>query len=122
VPDDSTSAEAVVKGARTRPAERLPAGSDAAIGGTTARSVDHADKVLDRTPLIVFSTLGLCFLLLLVMLRSPVLALKAVVMNLLSIGAALMTIAMKPGRPGELVVPAVARPPPAPRRGLGCGP
>jgi RND superfamily putative drug exporter len=89
VPDDSKIAEAVVKDARARLAERMPAGSEADIGGTTARSIDYADKVIDRTPAIVFSTLGLCFLLLLVMLRSPLLALKAVVMNLLSIGAAM---------------------------------
>ena len=89
VPDDSKVAEAVVKDARTRLAEQLPAGSEADVGGTTARSIDYADKVFDRTPLIVFSTLALCFLLLLVMLRSPVLALKAVAMNLMSIGAAM---------------------------------
>jgi RND superfamily putative drug exporter len=89
VPDDSKLAEAIVTDARARLAQQMPAGSRADLGGTTARSVDYADTVLDRTPLIVCSTLALCFLLLLVMLRSPVLALKAVVMNLLSIGAAM---------------------------------
>jgi RND superfamily putative drug exporter len=89
VPDDSKAAEAVVRVARARLAEQMPAGSAADVGGTTARSVDYADKVLDRTPPIVAATLALCFLLLLVMLRSPVLALKAVGMNLLSIGAAM---------------------------------
>jgi RND superfamily putative drug exporter len=89
VPDDSKAAEAVVKDARARLAEQLPAGNEADIGGTTARSIDYADTVLDRTPAIVSATLALCFLLLLLMLRSPVLALKAVVMNLLSIGAAM---------------------------------
>jgi RND superfamily putative drug exporter len=89
VPDDSKAAEAVVTEVRARLAEQLPAGNAADVGGTTARSVDYAAKVLARTPAIVSSTLALCFLLLLLMLRSPVLALKAVVMNLLSIGAAM---------------------------------
>ena len=89
VPDDSKDAEDVVKDARVRLDEELGSAADADVGGTTARSIDYADKVLDQTPLIVILTLALCFLLLLVMLRSPVLALKAVIMNLLSIAAAM---------------------------------
>ncbi len=89
VPDDSKEAEDVVKDARARFAEELGSAADADVGGTTARSIDYADKVLDKTAPIVIATLALCFLLLLVMLRSPVLALKAVIMNLLSIAAAM---------------------------------
>ncbi|WP_019877637.1 MMPL family transporter [Sporichthya polymorpha] len=89
VPDDSKDAEDVVKSARTRLDAELGSAADADVGGTTARSIDYADQVLDKTPPIVIATLALCFLLLLVMLRSPVLALKAVIMNLLSIAAAM---------------------------------
>ena len=89
MPDDSKDAEDVVKSARERLDAELGSAADADVGGTTARSIDYADKVLDKTPPIVIATLGLCFLLLLVMLRSPVLALKAVIMNLLSIAAAM---------------------------------
>jgi RND superfamily putative drug exporter len=88
VPDDSKEAEDIVKDARTNLEAEL--GDDAVdVGGTTARSIDYADEVLDKTPAIVIATLALCFLLLLVMLRSPVLALKAVIMNLMSIAAAM---------------------------------
>jgi RND superfamily putative drug exporter len=89
VPDDSKEAEDVVKDARTRLAAGMPPETGADVGGTTARSIDYADKVLDKTAPVVIATLALCFLLLLVMLRSPVLALKAVIMNLMSIAAAM---------------------------------
>jgi putative drug exporter of the RND superfamily len=79
----------VVKSARERLDTELGSAADAEVGGTTARSIDYADKVLEKTPPIVIATLALCFLLLLIMLRSPVLALKAVIMNLLSIAAAM---------------------------------
>jgi RND superfamily putative drug exporter len=89
VPDDSKEAEDVVKDTRVALEAELGSAADADVGGTTAKSVDYADKVFDKTPAIVIATLALCFLLLLVMLRSPVLALKAVIMNLLSIAAAM---------------------------------
>ncbi|HUR73151.1 MAG TPA: MMPL family transporter [Sporichthya sp.] len=89
VPDDSKAAEDVVKDVRRALDAELGSAADADVGGTTAKSVDYADKVFDKTPAVVIATLALCFLLLLVMLRSPVLALKAVIMNLLSIAAAM---------------------------------
>lgn len=89
VPDDSKVAEDIVKDARVRLDEELGSAADADVGGTTARSIDYTDKVFDKTPGIMIATLALCFLLLLVMLRSPVLALKAVIMNLMSIAAAM---------------------------------
>lgn len=89
VPDDSKDAEDAVKDLRRTLAAELPGGAEADVGGTTARSVDYADAVLAKTAPVVIATLALCFLLLLLMLRSPVLALKAVVMNLMSIAAAM---------------------------------
>ncbi|HEV7774072.1 MAG TPA: MMPL family transporter [Conexibacter sp.] len=58
------------------------------VGGATAGYIDLADGISDRLPLVIAVVLGLSFLLLLVAFRSVPVALKAVVMNLLSIGAA----------------------------------
>jgi uncharacterized membrane protein YdfJ with MMPL/SSD domain len=60
----------------------------ATVGGGTA-ALEDIDGMLDRSmwKLLVF-VLGLSFLVLLVLLRSVLLPLKAVVMNLLSVGAA----------------------------------
>jgi RND superfamily putative drug exporter len=59
-----------------------------AVGGTTAGQEDFRSTVSDSMWKIVLFVLGLSFVLLLVLLRSVVLPLKAVVMNLLSVGAA----------------------------------
>ncbi|HYH48995.1 MAG TPA: MMPL family transporter [Acidimicrobiia bacterium] len=71
----------------------LPAagdGSDASIhiGGTTAFGLDFAAMIGDRLPLFIGAVLVLSFLLLLMVFRSVLVPLKAVLMNLLSIGAA----------------------------------
>jgi uncharacterized membrane protein YdfJ with MMPL/SSD domain len=58
------------------------------IGGETARSQDARSQVSGSMWKIVLFVLALSFLVLMVMLRSLLLPLKAVLMNLLSIGAA----------------------------------
>jgi RND superfamily putative drug exporter len=58
------------------------------VGGETARSQDARDQVSGSMWKIVLFVLALSFLVLMVMLRSLLLPLKAVLMNLLSIGAA----------------------------------
>jgi uncharacterized membrane protein YdfJ with MMPL/SSD domain len=58
------------------------------VGGTTAGLVDFNDKVSGSMWLIVLFVLSLSYAVLMVLLRSAVLPLKAVVMNLLSVGAA----------------------------------
>jgi len=58
------------------------------VGGTTAGLVDFNAKVSGSLWLIVLFVLALSYTVLLVLLRSVVLPLKAVVMNLLSVGAA----------------------------------
>ena len=58
------------------------------VGGTTAGLVDFTDKVSGSMWKIVLFVLALSYGVLLVLLRSAVLPLKAVVMNLLSVGAA----------------------------------
>jgi putative drug exporter of the RND superfamily len=65
-----------------------PAGVAVHVGGTTAGFIDQSDLVARRLPLFIAGVIGLSFLLLLSAFRSPLIALKAGVMNLLSVGAA----------------------------------
>jgi putative drug exporter of the RND superfamily len=58
------------------------------VGGLTAESKDFNDQLKRRAPLVFAFVLGLAFLLLLTAFRSVVVAAKAVVLNLLSVGAA----------------------------------
>ncbi|GAB4078422.1 MMPL family transporter [Nostocoides australiense] len=66
------------------PGAALPA----EVTGTTAAAVDFADYTRERLPVFVAVVLGLAFLLLARTYRSLVVPAKAVLMNLLSIGAA----------------------------------
>jgi uncharacterized membrane protein YdfJ with MMPL/SSD domain len=59
-----------------------------AVGGPTASSADYSSTLSSHTPLVFAFVLGLAFLLLLVTFRSIVIALKAIVLNLLSVAAA----------------------------------
>jgi RND superfamily putative drug exporter len=61
---------------------------DAQVGGETAGGIDAAGFLGHRLFLVIGAVLLLSFLLLLMVFRSVVLPLKAVVMNLLSVGAA----------------------------------
>jgi RND superfamily putative drug exporter len=58
------------------------------VGGMTASGVDFSDMIGKRLPLFIGAVLILSFLLLLMVFRSVLVPLKAVLMNLLSIGAA----------------------------------
>ena len=67
----------------------LPAtGISVAVGGFTAGSIDFATFLGQRLPLLIGSVLVLSFLLLMIVFRSVLVPLKAVIMNLLSVGAA----------------------------------
>jgi len=63
-------------------------GVEAKVGGFTAACVDFADVIGSRMPLLFIGVLSLSFLLLMAVFRSLLVPLKAVIMNLLSIGAA----------------------------------
>lgn len=63
-------------------------GVEAKVGGFTAAGVDFADVIGGRMPLLFIGVLSLSFLLLMAVFRSLLVPLKAVIMNLLSIGAA----------------------------------
>jgi putative drug exporter of the RND superfamily len=58
------------------------------VGGDTAFNQDFFDMTASNTPVVFAFVLGLSFLLLMVVFRSIVVPLKAIVMNLLSVGAA----------------------------------
>ena len=63
-------------------------GVDAAVTGETAGTHDFNQQMKSHAPLVFAFVLALCFLLLLVTFRSIVIPIKAVVLNLLSVGAA----------------------------------
>jgi putative drug exporter of the RND superfamily len=64
------------------------AGVPAYVTGATAFNVDYADLLADWLPVVIAFVLALTFVLLTVVFRSVVLAAKAVLLNLLSVGAA----------------------------------
>ena len=64
------------------------AGVEAAVTGETAGTHDFNEQMKSHAPLVFGFVLALCFLLLLVTFRSLVIPIKAVLLNLLSVGAA----------------------------------
>jgi putative drug exporter of the RND superfamily len=79
---------------RVLPSELGSAGIPTYVGGTTALAVDQGDYVADRLPLFVGAVVVLSLLLLIAAFRAPLIAAKAGVMNLLSVGAAFGVIAL----------------------------
>src|SRR5215208_6592481 len=63
-------------------------GVEAVVGGDTAITKDYTDLVKHNAPIVFAFVLGLAFLLLLTTFRSLVIPIKAIVLNLLSVGAA----------------------------------
>ncbi len=63
-------------------------GHEVAVGGTTAIGVDFSSFLAQRLKILIGAVLLLSFLLLMVVFRSVLVPLKAVAMNLLSVGAA----------------------------------
>lgn len=61
--------------------------ADVAVGGSTAAAVDFADYNVQRLPLFLTVVLGLALVLLVAVFRGLPVAIKAVAVNLLSIGA-----------------------------------
>ena len=87
---DATATEALV-GIRDRLVPAAFSGVPDAtvnVAGAAAQSKDFNDLLAERLPLVIAFVLGLAFLLLLVTFRSIVVPIKAIVLNLLSVGAA----------------------------------
>src|SRR5215203_4740999 len=80
-------------------------GVNVEIGGVTAALEDQSVYMVDRMPLFIAGVVGLSFLLLLVAFHSPLISLKAAIMNLLSVGAAygVMTVVAQGGAVGRLI-------------------
>jgi len=70
------------------PAAVDSSGAKVLVGGFTAISIDQSDYITRRLPIFIGSVVLLSFLLLTTVFRSPLVALKAGIMNLLSIAAA----------------------------------
>jgi RND superfamily putative drug exporter len=70
------------------PAAFAGSGAEVGVGGQAAESKDFNDLLAQRLPLVFAFVLGLAFLLMLVTFRSIVVPIKAILLNLLSVGAA----------------------------------
>jgi RND superfamily putative drug exporter len=70
------------------PAAFAGVAAEVSVTGDAAWTVDYVGVLNSRTPVIFVFVLGLSFLLLMAVFRSIVVPLKAIVMNLLSVGAA----------------------------------
>ncbi|SDJ40175.1 putative drug exporter of the RND superfamily [Nonomuraea maritima] len=88
-PSDERTAE-VVRDVR---ALQLP-GVQVHVGGKVAGLTDAGDRMAERTPLVIGVVVLLSALLLLLAFRAPLVAIKAAVMNLVSLGAAFGALAL----------------------------
>jgi RND superfamily putative drug exporter len=70
------------------PAAFGSAPAEVLVGGNTAMGIDDTQLIADYTIPVMAFVLGLSFLILLVVFRSIVVPIKAMIMNLLSVGAA----------------------------------
>jgi len=95
-PQDDASQQLVVRlRARVLPSVQRAFGTRALVTGFAAGRYDVGHRVLDRLPWFVGAVLAVSFLLLMVVFRSVLVPLKAVLLNLLSIAAALgVTVAV----------------------------
>jgi uncharacterized membrane protein YdfJ with MMPL/SSD domain len=88
--DDETSFKALdrLRNDVIPPVARTLPNVEYAVTGVTAGTFDFNERMKQRLPLVFAFVLGLAFVLLLLTFRSIVIAAKAVVLNLLSVGAA----------------------------------
>jgi putative drug exporter of the RND superfamily len=104
---DGERAIAAVRELRSEAVPRAFAGVDTEVyvGGDTAEELDYHDTVNFWLPLVLLFVLGLSFVLLTIAFRSIVVAAKAIVMNLLSVGAAygLLVLVFQEGVGNELL-------------------
>ncbi|GDY32767.1 MMPL family transporter [Gandjariella thermophila] len=90
VPDDYAASEhtrALLDAVRAEAGRAAGGGVTAVVGGETAEGVDANAVIQDHLPDVVAIMLAVVYLLLLVTFRSVLLPVKAIVLNLLSIGA-----------------------------------
>jgi putative drug exporter of the RND superfamily len=87
------------------PAAVGDSGVVAKVGGVNAALEDQSEFITGRMPVFIAGVVGLSFLLLLIAFHSPLISLKAAVMNLLSVSAAygVMTLVAQGGAVGNLI-------------------
>jgi putative drug exporter of the RND superfamily len=105
-PQDEATEDLVKRLRETVVPEALAgSGVTAEIGGVTAALEDQSEYIVDRMPVFIIGVVGLSFLLLLIAFHSPLISLKAGIMNLLSVSAAygVMTLVAQGGAVGELI-------------------
>ena len=80
-------------------------GTDVNVTGTTAETVDQSDQLSHAMPIVFGFVLVMAFIVLLLTFRSIVIPIKAIVLNLLSVGAAygVMTLVFQEGHGAGLV-------------------
>jgi len=88
--DDEDIAKAAVRKMRDEivPATFTGTSVNVLVSGGAAYTVDAGDNVRARAPIVFVYVLGLAFLILLLMFRSIVIPIKAILLNLISVGAA----------------------------------
>jgi RND superfamily putative drug exporter len=93
-PQDAATTELVhrLRGDVLPPIEKQ--GINVHVGGLTASVIDQGDLVGSRLPLLIVAVVGVSFLFLLTAFRSPLIALKAGLMNLLAVGGAYGVLAL----------------------------
>jgi RND superfamily putative drug exporter len=89
---DSAGSEAVeaVRELRSKlvPEAFAGTGAEVSVGGDTSENIDYFDSVTDPAPIVFAFVLGLTFVLLTIVFRSVAVAGTAIMLNLLSVGAA----------------------------------
>ncbi|XVQ14639.1 MMPL family transporter [Spirillospora sp. CA-255316] len=99
-PQDERTSDLVERlRAEVLPGVEARTGADFLVGGATAATEDYSAKVAERMPLFVAIVVGLSVVLLMAVFRSVWIPVKAALLNLLSIGAALgaMTLVFQHG-------------------------
>jgi uncharacterized membrane protein YdfJ with MMPL/SSD domain len=81
------------------------AGAEVTVGGMTAGSKDFLDTMKSHLPIVFLFVLSLAFILLLVTFRSIVVPIKAIILNLLSVGSAygILTLVFQDGHGEKLL-------------------
>jgi RND superfamily putative drug exporter len=87
------------------PAATAGTGAEVHVGGVTATSIDSTENIAKRLPLLIGGVVLLSMLLLIVAFRSLAVAVKAALMNLLSVAAAygIVALVLQGGWAGRLV-------------------
>jgi RND superfamily putative drug exporter len=104
-PQDARTEDLVERLRDTIPTAVSGSGATVHVGGVTATSIDSTANVARRLPLLIAGVVLLSMLLLLVAFRSITVAVKAAVMNLLSVAAAygVVALVLQGGWAGKLV-------------------